>query len=271
MAEYIEAKAKAVVGITDQFEGVIKEREGQQNVQQSIQATNAALEPYFYFHELVKKELLTQLAENAKYVAKNKKSEHISYYTDDMGTVLLRPDYDLLENAIYGIYIKNATKNKEINQIFSQYIGNAIQAQTLELSTLAKFLEEDDLTQAVEFIKVGEENLKEFQEKMKQIESENMRKLQAEKLEAEKQAAALEHDRKIDIENVKGEWDLKKAAIVGVGFDEEKDRNNNSVPDILEHAKHLLEVQKLQYQKSKDFADRKLKEKEINKKAITKK
>ena len=53
----------------------------------------------------------------------------------------------------------------------------------------------------------------------------------------EREKIAMEHANTIDEINTKGEWDVQKQAMLSMGFDPNKDQDNDGIPDVLEVAR----------------------------------
>ena len=270
LAEYIEDKAKKVVGLTQQFEGNIQAREGQQNVQHSINASNAALEPYFYMHSIFKKEMLKTALKYKQQLLLKHKPKNLAYWTDDIGFTSIQMDYDVLKNSKYNMYVSNTIKDEENISLLKQYASFAIQSDKLELSDFGKFLQSPTLNEGLEILEVGEAKRKEFQQKQAEIGEQLAAQREKDGREWEKEKIQIEHTNEIDQIKEKGKQDILKAAVTGTGFDEEKDRNNNDIPDIIEHAKHLLDKEKFEHTKQKENRELDQKDKEINTKPKSK-
>lgn len=280
LAGYIENKAKKLIGITEQFEGNIQAREGQRNVQHSINASNAALEPYYYLHSVMKTEVLTKALSNAKYALVKYKPKNLYYYTDDIGAAMVNLDFETLKESKYGLFIRNGSKDEQVKQQVQEYASLMVQRESLELSDLAKFLKAEDLNSAVELLEVGEGKKQEKLERIQKMSDQAASEREDSARNFEIEMENLRHQNNMELEDKKIEGDILEASITGIGFDENKDRNNNNVPDIIEYAKSTLEEKKFNHQvkqdkKTAEQRDKELdiKEKEANNKksAISKK
>ena len=61
--------------------------------------------------------------------------------------------------------------------------------------------------------------------------------------------------------------EIQKQTILSLGFNEDKDANDNGVPDTIDLMKYALEERKLEFEKTKFDKQASLKQQEINKKA----
>ena len=71
-------------------------------------------------HNIIKRNVLQALVETAKVAYAQLQPEVISYVLDDLSREMLRPDYDLLENSSYGLFVSDSLKSDEIMQTIQQ-------------------------------------------------------------------------------------------------------------------------------------------------------
>jgi hypothetical protein len=120
LAEYIERRCGESVGITKQIEGQIGTEEAVRNTQQALVQSANILEPYFDMHNLIKRNVLQALIETAKVAYSELQPKSLSYALDDMSVAMLTPDYELLENSTYGLFVSNSMKADETLQTMQQ-------------------------------------------------------------------------------------------------------------------------------------------------------
>lgn len=274
LAEYIERRCGESVGITKQIEGQIGSDEAVRNTQQALVQSANILEPYFDMHNLIKRNVLQALIETAKVAYSELQPRALSYVLDDMSVAMLTPDYDLLENSTYGLFVSNSMKADETLQTMQQLSHAALQNQQIELSDVLMIMNSESTQEAEELLKVAEQNRAEREQALQQSQQE----AQAQEAEAqrnwEREKMDKEHEYKMAEINLKGDKDIEKQLILSMGFNEDKDLDKDGMPDVLEVAKfgvdaaikqrkQDLDEKKLEQQK-KEHEDKKvLEEKKI--------
>lgn len=237
LAEYFERRCGESVGITKQIEGQISGDEAVRNTQQALVQSANILEPYFDIHNNIKRNVLQALIECAKVAYSEYQPASISYVLDDMSIKMLQPDYDLLENSTYGLFVSNSTKAGETLQTIQQLSHAAMQNQMLEMSDLLVILNSESTQEAEEILKKAE---KERIEREQSIEQQKM-KAQAESEEKARQFRREEWDFEMTKmereEELKTDREIQKQTILSLGFNEDKDLDRDGTPDVMEIAK----------------------------------
>lgn len=264
LANYVELKCKTAVGINPQFEGEIQEREGVRNVEKAVGATSLALEPMFYLMDVAKNQIVKALVYNQIVAIIRYKRKHISYILDEVGLVTVELDPDLLLESQYTMFMEDGSKQTKIIDILTQYAANKAQTEQLTLSALGRFLQEDDLNSALSILEESERISHDNAKELEQMRTQGNLELEQAKLQAAKDLETHKTDNELRVVDAKGEQEIIKAAIVGSGFAEDKDMNNNSVPDIIEIANSMLEKQKFEYQKIQDSIKNKQEDKKLD-------
>ena len=168
LAEYIERRCGESVGITKQIEGQIGTEEAVRNTQQALVQSANILEPYFDMHNLIKRNVLQALIETAKVAYSELQPKSLSYVLDDMSVAMLTPDYELLENSTYGLFVSNSMKADETLQTMQQLSHAALQNQQVELSDVLMIMNSESTQEAEELLKVAESNRAEREQAMQQ-------------------------------------------------------------------------------------------------------
>ena len=274
LAEYIERRCGESVGITKQIEGQIGSEEAVRNTQQALVQSANILEPYFDMHNLIKRNVLQALIETAKVAYSELQPKSLSYVLDDMSVAMLSPDYELLENSTYGLFVSNSMKADETLQTMQQLSHAALQNQQVELSDVLMIMNSESTQEAEELLKVAEANRVEREQSIQQ------QQMQAQQQEAEAQRnwerekMSKEHEYRMAEIDLKGEKDIQKQLILSMGFNEDKDLDKDGMPDVLEVAKFDLDAnikqrkqdldeKKLEQQKKEHEDNKALEEKKI--------
>lgn len=281
LAEYIEKRCGESVGITKQIEGQIGSEEAVRNTQQALVQSANILEPYFDMHNLIKRNVLQALIETAKVAYTELQPKSISYVLDDMSVRQLSPDYELLENSTYGLFVSNSMKADETLQTMKQLSHAALQNQQVELSDVLMIMNSESTQEAEELLKVAESNRGEREQAMQQQQIQSQEQQAEAQRNWEREKMQIEHQNNMEAIQLKGELDIQKQTILSMGFNEDKDLDKDGMPDALEVAKFGvdaeikqrkmdLDEQKLEQQK-KEHEDKKVLEEKKIKSQMTKK
>lgn len=111
--------------------------------------------------------VLQALIETAKVAYSELQPKSLSYVLDDMSVAMLTPDYELLENSTYGLFVSNSMKADETLQSMQQLSHAALQNQQVELSDVLMIMNSES-TQEAELLKVAESNRAEREQAMQQ-------------------------------------------------------------------------------------------------------
>ena len=274
LAEYIERRCGESVGITKQIEGQIGTEEAVRNTQQALVQSANILEPYFDMHNLIKRNVLQALIETAKVAYSELQPKSLSYVLDDMSVAMLSPDYELLENSTYGLFVSNSMKADETLQTMQQLSHAALQNQQVELSDVLMIMNSESTQEAEELLKVAESNRAEREQAMQQQQMQSQEQQAEAQRNWEREKMAKEHEYRMAEIDLKGEKDIQKQVILSMGFNEDKDLDKDGMPDVLEVAKFDLDAnikqrkqdldeKKLEQQKKEHDDNKALEEKKI--------
>jgi hypothetical protein len=157
-----------------------------------------------------------------------------------------------------------------------------MQNQKIELSDVLKVIKQDSIQEAEEALLVSEELRAEREQANAQAQEKAKADMQQKQIDWEKEKMAQEHANSLEEIDAKGNWDIQKQAMLSMGFDPNKDQDNDGVPDVLEVAKHgvdaeikraqvVNETRALEHKIQDDREKNKLKAKEIAQKGATSK
>jgi len=275
-AAHIENRCGESVGITKQTVGRIGPNEAVGNTQQSIIQSSFVLEPYFNLHNVVKRHTLEYLLNTARLAYSGKEKKKLSFALDDLSAQILNMDYDMLLFNTFGIFISNTTKPDELKQNITALAHAALQSQKVEFSDVIKIMKTDNPEEATEILRVAERNNHEKISKMQQQEIQaNQQEKEAER-KHDINMIQLKGRQEINEIRAKGDIDLQKQTILSMGFNENKDLDNDGTPDVLEIARHGLDAdvkqrkikldeEKFKHQKLVDKEKIKIEKRKLNK------
>ena len=282
LADYLEQKCGKSVGITDPVLGQTSVSERVTNNQQNLVQTSHMLEPYFDLHNCIKRNVLQGLLDLAKVAYATSDKKQISYILDDMSSEMLQMDINLLDESTLGLFMEDSSMSEEIKQTIQQLAHAAMQNQKIELSDVLKVIKQDSIQEAEEALLVSEELRAERDQASAQAAEKAKAEAQQKQLDHEKEAWQHEADMIILKEEENRKTQIQKQAILSMGFDPNKDQDDDGVPDVLELAKHGVDAQikmsqetrenrKLDFQIQDAKEKNKLKAKEIAQKGASSK
>lgn len=260
LLEWIDTKCGESVGMNPQLLGQIQQNEAVSNANGAINNSVNTLEHYFYYFNIFKKNVLIGLIEAAKSIFMKYQPKVLSYVMDDMSLFQLQPDYDLLDESTYGISLTNNTQTNQILDMIKQLCHAALQNQVIDLSDVIKVMKSDNLIDAQEILQTSEERKRQQMNEQQQQAQQAQQQLEEYKQQKEVERLQLQSQAKMEQIKLQGEIDLKlkeidlqRQVILAQGFDTDKDRNNNGVPDVAEQAKIYLDEIKAN-QKERELA-----------------
>ena len=243
LAEYLEEKCGRSIGVTDPVLGQTAVSERVSNNQQNLLQTSHILEPYFDLHNTVKKNVLQGLINLAKVAFADAEDLTLSYVLDDMSMEMFKLDANLLTESTLGVFVEDSTASEETRETIKQLAHAAMQNQKIELSDVFKVIKHSSIQEAEETLLSAEEDRMEREQANAEAERKAMAEENQKARDWEKEKMATEHANKIDEINTKGEWDIQRQAMLSVGFNEEKDMDNDGKLDVMEIAQQGIKAQ----------------------------
>lgn len=240
LAEYLDQKCGKSVGITDPVLGQTSASKSVGNNQQDLIQTSHILEPYFDLHASVKRNVLNSLLNVAKIAYTNSPLQSLSYVLDDMSVRMLSMDINLLDTSTLGLFVEDSGEAQESRDLVRQLAHAAMQNQTIELSDVLAVVKQKGTQEAEEVLKASEKERQQREQASAQAERE-FKANEAEKDRLhEKETWAHEDDQIILKEKERRKTVLQQQSIMSLGFNENKDVDNDGQLDILEVYKQGL-------------------------------
>ncbi len=276
LAEYIEARAGNAIGVTKEMEGRFGQYQAVKNAEQAIQQGSYIIEPYFDWHNNIKTATLTYFLELSAVAYSTNDIEALDYILDDFSREIIKVDKDLLSLSKFGFFVANSMDSVKVKEALNNLGLTAMQNQTIDMSDIVKIMKTDSITEAEELLEVAEERKRKETNAMEQQRLTHEKELKT----LEDENAEKEHQRAKELVVLKAEEDRKteiqKQTILALGFAENKDVNNNDVPDVLEVAKfgvdaelkikkQKLDEDKFKHQKTQDKEKNTIEKKKLNK------
>ncbi len=244
LADAIDRKAGESVGLTPGMMGIIQEREAVSNVQSSIQLSSDILSGYFRFMDRIKSRVWHALIEKTKVIYSGKDSERVVYWVDDVTKKILTIDGEMLDTSTYGVFARSGDEYVKDKEAIVQLSHAALQMEKVNYSGVFKVMNADSLRVAEEILVNEErETRKHAQEDLRLVEQEKRKTMElANEFKEKDHLRELE---KIKLKAVEDrETQFGKQMLFSLGFNKDKDINNNQIPDIVEQGRLLLEQNK---------------------------
>lgn len=246
LMDKIEQLAGTISGITEQREGAISSNELVGNVERSVVQSSHITEPLFWMHNQCKRHVLNMLLNTAKGAWEASGKKKLSYVFDNGERAFL----DINPKFYYedmDVFVSDTSKDMENIQKLQQLIQPAMQ-NGASLLEAAEVLTNDNfniLKQKLQDMQTRQEQAIQQQQEAEQQQAVQLQQMQNEMREQE----LMLEEAKMDLERYKIDADNQtKIAVAEISTyrgTEEKDINNNGVPDPEEMYKVAIEKQKV--------------------------
>ena len=246
LMDKIEQLAGTISGITEQREGAISSNELVGNVERSVVQSSHITEPLFWAHNQCKRHALNMLLNTAKGAWQQTGKKKLSYVFDNGERAYI----DIADNFYYedmDVFVSDTSKDMENIQKLQQLIQPAMQ-NGASLLEAAEVLTNDNFNIIKQKLKEMQERQEQAMQQQQQAEQEQAVQLQQMQNEAREQELMLE-EAKMELERYKIDADnqtkIAVAEISAYRGTEEKDANNNGIPDPMEIAKDATQQRKI--------------------------
>ena len=247
LMDKIEQLAGTISGITEQREGAISSNELVGNVERSVVQSSHITEPLFWAHNQCKRHALNMLLNTAQGAWRQTGKQKLSYIFDNGERAYI----DIQDKFYYedmDVFVSDTSKDMENIQKLQQLIQPAMQ-NGASLLEAAEVLTNDNFNIIKQKLKEMQERQEQAMQQQQQAEQEQAVQLQQMQNEQREQELMLE-EAKMELERYKIDADnqtkIAVAEISAYRGTEEKDANNNGIPDPFELGKQAIEQQKIQ-------------------------
>lgn len=246
LMDKIEQLAGTISGITEQREGAISSNELVGNVERSVVQSSHITEPLFWAHNQCKRHALNMLLNTAQGAWQQTGKQKLSYIFDNGERAYL----DITDKFYYedmDVFVSDTSKDMENIQKLQQLIQPAMQ-NGASLLEAAEVLTNDNFNIIKQKLKEMQERQEQQMQQQQQAEQEQAIQLQQMQNEQREQELMLE-EAKMELERYKIDADnqtkIAVAEISAYRGTEEKDANNNGIPDPMEIAKDATQQRKI--------------------------
>tara|TARA_R110000787_G_scaffold72345_2_gene161368 strand:+ start:8274 stop:10670 length:2397 start_codon:yes stop_codon:yes gene_type:complete len=262
---YVENQIGEAMGVTKQREGQISQYSTASDTRQSIIQSSHITETEFKLHNEIWEQVARYVTKSLPYITEDKK---IRAALNDAHSAIL--DLSLLNPFDeFDLRIEDSQQAYENLSIIKQNAQAIIQNDENALEYLVSILEADSLPE----VKLSLEVIKGEIEQRVAAQREHESKLQQEQATASKEAQEDQQAHEIELEHIKGDYDIRAKEIDVFKFQETLDSNNNGIPDPLEIEKLRMAADDSKHKRKIDYKSVELKEKELKlkEKALNKK
>ena len=246
LMDKIEQLAGTISGITEQREGAISSNELVGNVERSVVQSSHITEPLFWAHNQCKRHALNMLLNTAQGAWRQTGKQKLSYIFDNGERAYL----DIQDKFYYedmDVFVSDTSKDMENIQKLQQLIQPAMQ-NGASLLEAAEVLTNDNFNIIKQKLKEMQERQEQMQQQAQEAEQQQAVQLQQMQNEQREQELMLE-EAKMELERYKIDADnqtkIAVAEISAYRGTEEKDANNNGIPDPMEIAKDATAQRKI--------------------------
>lgn len=246
LMDKIEQLAGTISGITEQRQGAISSSELVGNVERSVVQSSHITEPLFWAHAQCKRHVLNMLLNTAKGAWQQTGKKKLSYVFDNGERAFL----DIADKFYYedmDVFVSDTSKDLENIQKLQQLIQPAMQ-NGASLLEAAEILTNDNFNIIKQKLAAMQKRQEEQAQQQQQAEAQAQQQLQQMQNEAKQQELMLQ-EAQMDLDRYKIDQDnatkITVAEISAYRGTEEKDANQNGIPDPMEIAKDVTAQMKV--------------------------
>lgn len=244
----IEQLVDKIIGITPQREGTIQASETATATRAATNNSSYITEPWFYIHNEVKKTVLTQLIETAKFAYPDSKKLH--YVLDDVERIATEIDMEKFSDSDYGVFLSNSSRDNMIFTKLEQMAQMMVSADKASFSDIISMYKAESVSELSNQIRESEMRRQEQEQaQMQQQQEMQQQQLEAQAAEKEAERAFVAEQNQLD-----REARLAEAGIKVMGFD--TDTADSGEIEALEAAKMAIEQSKVANERADKQMDR---------------
>lgn len=230
----VEQLMDKVSGMNPQQLGSTHHMETATGVNTAVLNSSYITEHYFTTHEEIKQAVLNQFIETSKYAYSGGAVMH--YVTSDLVRVAVEIDGEKYIDSDYGVFVTNAPKEKRQMQEVKQLAMMALQqdkASLLDAISVVKATSMGEVTRTLSASAMKEQQ--QAEERFQQEQETQRQASEAMLTNAREERQFKQTENQLNREN-----EIRKAYIQAVGFNEDKDMNDNGIPDVIEYGKDAI-------------------------------
>lgn len=258
MLEFIENQLQMSAGITKprlaQTSSNTNVSDNQRDVAQSMNITSSV----FNNHHLLWQEVLQTMMEVSVKALSDKKGIIRQILSDEELALI---DVGLIDmDDEFVVKIINNSKNTRLLMEAKALAQALVQNDKAKFSTLLDLIGTENLTEFKEQLREIEMDIEKREEMLQQQQQEHEKEM----MQMQQQAEDVKHKRLLEVEKLKGDYKLEAEKISAMSWYEDKDLNDNSVPDVLELATLKEDIKKNEHEMKMHERDLDLRQQEID-------
>lgn len=265
LLEFAKMEMSEVVGISKQREGQISNRETVGGVERATLQSSHITEWVFVTHEDVKRRVLDCFVETAKIAMKGR-NKKFQYIMPDFAQRMVEIDGDAFAESDYGIVVDGSQQSQALNQKMDALVQAALQNQMINFSTALKMFASCSLAEKMRMVENNEREAQQRAQQQQQAEA------QAQQQQAQMNAQL--EQQKLELENTLNERDNDTKLTIAImqaenANQEPVDTGESDKEALLEKMREFdlklqLDRDRLEFDKQKADADRKVKREQIH-------
>ena len=265
LLEFAKMEMSEVVGISKQREGQISNRETVGGVERATLQSSHITEWVFVTHEDVKRRVLDCFIETAKIAMKGR-NKKFQYIMPDFAQRMIEIDGDAFAESDYGIVVDGSQQSQALNQKMDALVQAALQNQMINFSTALKMFASCSFAEKMRMVENNEREAQQRAQQQQQAEA------QAQQQQAQMNAQL--EQQKLELENTLNERDNDTKLTIAImqaenANQEPVDTGESDKEALLEKMREFdlklqLDRDRLEFDKQKADADRKVKREQIH-------
>jgi hypothetical protein len=200
--EKLEALVEDIMGVSPQRMGGIKASETATGAQTAIARSTNVTKPWFYFHDLVKEAVLTELLENAKIAYIDGKE--LELVLDEFEVETLKIDGDKINGSQMGVFVTNSYEDRQKREKMEALITAAVNQGKATLQDVANVLDSDSMSYIKAKLDEGERKAIEREDAQAKAQNETNQQIEA----SRKQDAEVDRAQELQIAREQNEKDI---------------------------------------------------------------
>jgi hypothetical protein len=200
--EKLEALVEDVMGVSPQRMGNIQASETATGAQTAVSRSTNVTKPWFYFHDLVKEEVLNEMLELAKIAYMD--GAEMELILDESEIESLKVDGDKLNSSDMGVFLTNSFEDRVKKEKVEQLITAAVQQGKASLLDVANAIDSESMSYMKATLEEGERRATEAA----QADSKARSEAEQNQLEATRKESELERAKDLNIAADKNKTDI---------------------------------------------------------------
>lgn len=198
---FIDQEMSKVVGISDQREGEISNRETVGGVERATIQSAHITEWLFAAHDDTKRRVYECFVETAKAALRGN-SKKFQYILSDGSSVLVSIDGDEFAECDYGIVCDYSNDAQRLKQSIETLAQAALQNQLLDFSTVLKLYNSTSLSEKQRLVENAERTAKEQAQQAQQSQQDQV--MQQEQLRQQGEQLRMQHEKELKQMDIEG-------------------------------------------------------------------